>query len=141
MKVRKVVEPKAQEAFRDMLAAGELSPQVAVGVRALLRDLAAQDIEMAMLDLAQLSRSVLDSSGTAIPEEEYPASVVICTEDGEALAGMCDGPEEDGSCPWADATGRVPCSGLWLATEGWQFKVAEDAKDVCPLAVVLQKVS
>lgn len=138
MKVRKIIDAEAHGALKEMLADGELSPPVAKRVRALLRDLAAQDTEMVMLDLAQLSRSVLDSVQPE-PVGEYPVSVVICSEEGEALVGMCDGPEHGGSCPWADSNGRLPCSGLWLSTEGWQFKVAEDAKEVCPLAVVLAK--
>lgn len=138
MKVRKIIDAESQGALKEMLADGELSPPVAKRVRALLRDLAAQDTEMVMLDLAQLSRSVLDSEQPA-PAGEYPASVVICSEEGEALVGMCDGPEPDACCPWADSNGRLPCSGLWLSTEGWQFKVAEDATEVCPLAIVLAK--
>lgn len=140
MKIRQVLEPDMEETLKGILANGELSPAVEKRVRALLRDLANQDMEMAMLDLAQLSRAVLDSE-QPIVTDETPASVVICTEDGKALAGMCDGPEADGCCPWADSDGRLPCDGLWLASQGWQFKVAEDATYVCPLAVVLARAS
>ncbi len=136
MKVRKIIGPEAEGALKEMLA-GELSPAVAKRVRALLRDLAADDMDMAVHDLAQLSRSVMDTDQAV--STEYPSSVVICDEDGKAFVGMCDGPEQQGSCPWKDSTGRLPCSGLWLSTEGWQFKVASDAKDICPLAVMLAK--
>ena len=134
MKVRKILGPEAEGALKEMLE-GELSPAVAKRVRALLRDLAADDMDMVVHDLAQLSRSISDMEQT-IPDD-YPASVVIYDQDDKAFVGMCDGPEPDASCPWADSDGRLPCSGLWLSKDGWQFKVANDAKDVCPLAVVL----
>lgn len=138
LKVKKILEAEAQEALREMLASGELASGVAKRVRALLRDLAAQDVEMTMLGLAQLSRAVLACEAPA-RGGEYQASVVICSGDGEALVGMCDGPEPGGSCPRASPDGRLPCGGSWLSTEGWQFKVADDATYLCPLTVLLAK--
>lgn len=95
---------------------------------------------MAMLDLAQLSRAVMATS-QPVSGGEYQASVVICSEEGEALVGMCDGPEPSGHCPWADPDGRLPCNGSWLSTQGWQFKVAQDATHLCPLTTLLAKAS
>ena len=139
MKAREILQADAERTLKEMLADGELSPAISKRVRALLRDLAKEDMEMAMLDLAQLSRAVMATEEPVSGGEEYPASVVICSDAGEALVGMCDGPEPGGQCPWASPDGRLPCSGSWLSTRGWQFKVAEDAMDVCPLAVVLAK--
>ena len=140
LKVKRILEAKAQEALKEMLAGGELAPAVAKRVRALLRDLAAQDVEMTMLDLAQLSRAVLACEAPA-PGGEYQASVVIYSEDGEALVGMCDGPGPGGSCPRACPDGRLPCNGSWLSTQGWQAKIAEDATYLCPLTVLLTKAA
>lgn len=138
MKVKKILEADAQEALKEMLAGGELAPAVSKRVRALLRDIAAQDVEMTMLDLAQLSRAVLACEAPS-GVDEYQASVLICGEDGDALVGMCDGPEPGGSCPWAGPDGRLPCNGSWLSTQGWQVKIAEDATYLCPLTVLLAK--
>ena len=61
--------------------------------------------------------------------------VVICSEDGQELVGVCDGPEADGRCPWADVEGHLPCNGNWIAAGGWTLKVAEDARG-CPVAML-----
>lgn len=90
---------------------------------------------MAMLDLVQLSRALSGLSGQNANTEDYGAATLICTEDGEGLVGICDGPDQAGRCPWADGEGRLPCTGSWLMTSGWMFKVADDAI-ACPLAVL-----
>lgn len=138
MKIKSVLETGAQEALKEMLTDAELSPAIARRVRALLRDLAKEDMEMAMLDLAQLSRAVMASKKPS-SSGEYQASVAICSEDGEPLVGMCDGPAPGGECPWVSPDGKLPCSGSWLSTQGWQFKVAEDATYLCPLSALLAK--
>jgi hypothetical protein len=111
------------------------SPAVTKRVRALLRDLQAEDLRMVMFDVAQLSRVLFEIPDRTLHPEGYEASVMICTEEGEEMVGMCDGPGHEGTCPWADADGRVPCNSTWLVTNGWMFKVADDAK-VCPVSVL-----
>lgn len=59
----------------------------------------------------------------------------ICDEDGRPI-GVCDGPEDNGLCPWAAENGGIPCTGAWLTSMGWTFKVADDARSICPLAIL-----
>jgi hypothetical protein len=112
------------------------SPSVAPKIRSLLRDLAAEDLRMAMLDLVQLSRALSGLSGSGLTEDEtFGAQTLICTEDGTGLIGICDGPDTRGQCPWAGADGNLPCKGSWLTTSGWMFKVAENPV-ACPVAAL-----
>jgi hypothetical protein len=90
---------------------------------------------MAMVDLVQFSRALSGLPGQSASTEDHGATTLICTEDGERLVGICDGPDQASCCPWADAEGRLPCTGSWLMTSGWMFKVADDAT-ACPLAVL-----
>jgi hypothetical protein len=90
---------------------------------------------MAMLDLVQLSRALSGLPGQSPSTEDHGAPTLICTEDGQRLVGLCEGPDGAGRCPWA-AEGHLPCTGSWLMTSGgWTFKVADDAM-ACPLAVL-----
>lgn len=68
-------------------------------------------------------------------EEESIAPAVILNEQGDEIIGVCDGPLTDGTCPWADHQGHLPCNGKYLVAGGFPFKVAEDAK-VCPVAAL-----
>lgn len=90
---------------------------------------------MAMLELAQFSRALSGLPGQSPSTEDHGAPTFICTEDGQRLVGICEGPDRAGRCPSA-AEGHLPCTGSWLMTSGgWTFKVADDAID-CPLAVL-----
>jgi hypothetical protein len=89
---------------------------------------------MAMLDLVQLSRALSGLGGQNANTDDYGATTLICTEDGERLVGICEGPDRAGRCPSA-AEGHLPCTGSWLMTSGWMFKVADDSV-ACPLAVL-----
>lgn len=62
-------------------------------------------------------------------------TVVICSDDGQELVGVCDGPGPHGECPWADVEGRLPCNGSWIVAGGWTLKVADDATG-CPVAML-----
>ena len=62
-------------------------------------------------------------------------SVVICSEDGQELVGVCEGPDQHGRCPFAGADGHLPCNGSWIVAGGWTLKVAEDATR-CPAAML-----
>jgi hypothetical protein len=111
-------------------------PAVAPQIRSLLKDLAAEDLRMAMLDLIQLSRALSGLGGNGLKgEDAFGAQTLICTEDGQGLVGICDGPDDGGYCPWANAEGKLPCNGSWLMTSGWMFKVAGDAA-ICPVAAL-----
>jgi hypothetical protein len=119
----------------DVVVEEKPSPAVTKRIRALLRDIQAEDLGMVMFDVAQLSRVLSETPDHTGHPEGYEASVMICTERGEGMVGMCDGPDREGKCPWAEADGRVPCNSTWLATNGWMFKVADDAK-ACPVSVL-----
>lgn len=139
MKTQTIFEPGVSEALTELLAEDGLAPPIARRVRALLRDLAQNDVEMTMLDLAQLSRAVMGAEESAANAVDLPGPVAILGADASALGGVCYGPKVDGCCPWAGQDGTLPCDGAWLAAAGWQFKVAEDAKEICPLGAVLAK--
>jgi hypothetical protein len=139
LKVKKVLGQEARQALQELLG-DELEPAVAKQVRSLIRNLAANDVELTVQDLAELSHAVmgLESRETLTIAPESTGPVVISDEAGESLVGVCYGPEPGGHCPWAAEDGHLPCDGLWIASQGWQFKVAQDASEVCPLAVVLR---
>jgi hypothetical protein len=118
------------------VSAEKPAPAVAPQIRSLLRALAAEDLRMAMLDLVQLSRALSGLSGSGLNDEDaFGAQTLICTEDGQGLVGICDGPDKGGHCPWEDLEGKLPCNGSWLMTNGWMFKVADDAA-ICPMAAL-----
>lgn len=111
------------------------APAVAPTARSPLRNLAAEDLRVAMLDLVQFSHALSGLPGQSPSSEDHGAPTFICTEDGQRLVGICEGPDRAGRCPSA-AEGHLPCTGSWLMTSGgWTFKVADDAID-CPLAVL-----
>ena len=100
----------------------------APGLRSPLLNPSAADLRMTMLDVVGLA-------GQRAGAEDYGPTTLICTEDGQRLAGICAGPNPAGRCPWADAEGRLPCTGCCLMTDGWTFKVAADPI-ACPLALL-----
>lgn len=108
---------------------------VAPPVRSPLRNLASEDLRTAMVDFVEFSRALSGLPGQSAGTEDDGATTLICTEDGDRLVGICGGPDQASCCPWADAEGRLPCTGSWLMTSGWMFKVADDAI-ACPLAVL-----
>lgn len=127
-------ETARQEKAGNPVSAEKPAPALAPRIRSLLKDLAVEDLRMAMLDLVQLSRALSGLSGSNL-NDEYCASTSICTEDGKGLIGICDGPDHRGLCPWVDSEGKLPCNSQWLMTSGWMFKVTEDAA-ICPLAAL-----
>jgi len=127
-------ESAGQEKAGNPVSAEKPAPALAPRIRSLLKDLAAEDFRMAMLDLVQLSRALAGLSGSNL-NDEYCVSTWISTEDGKGLVGICDGPDYRGLCPWADPEGKLPCKSQWLMTSGWMFKVTEDAA-ICPLAAL-----
>jgi hypothetical protein len=66
---------------------------------------------MAMLDFHQLSCALSGLPGQSASTEDHGATTLICTEDGDRLVGICDGPDQASDCPWADAEGRLPYTG------------------------------
>jgi hypothetical protein len=70
-----------------------------------------------------------------VKETEEGLVVVIYDDDGRPL-GACDGPDARGLCPWAGRHGGLPCNEAWLTAHGWTFRVAEDARFLCPLVVL-----
>lgn len=118
----------------------ELPPELRERVRWLLRDVATNDISMALLDLVQLSRTLM--MGT--PSNNAPAPgagelsmmpILIYGEDREIVTKQCKGPDSSGACPRASPTCPVACSGSWIMVSGWRYKIAPDAES-CPVAVL-----
>ncbi len=129
-------ETARQEKAGNPVSAEKPAPALAPRIRSLLKDLAAEDLRMAMLDLVQLSRALSGLSPSHLNnEDQLGATTLICTEDGKGLVGICDGPDHRGLCPWADPEGKLPCNSQWLMTSGWMFRVTEDAA-ICPLAAL-----
>jgi hypothetical protein len=119
--------------------ADDLPPAIQTRVRALLRDLSADDLSMAVLDLAHLYQSVAGLRDTPAVAAPAPTSwpgeptALIASEDQTALPEACEGPDRHGKCPRAHADGPVACADRWLLSSGWTLKVAPDA-NVCPLS-------
>jgi hypothetical protein len=134
------MDPEVRDALQELLSADDYSPAVARRVRALVRDMEANDTELMMNSLAELSHAVMgcDSESPLTTRVDAPGSVTISDDDSGALVGICYGPDSGGRCPWAAEDGKLPCNGLRLTTRGWQFKVAEEASEFCPLAIVLR---
>jgi len=114
----------------------ELPPELKERVRRVLNDLATSDISMALLDLAQLSRTMMmgipSNAGRApAPDEVATMPIIIYGEDGMLVTEQCHGPNSDGECPRASPTGAAACSGRWIMASGWRFRVAPDAES-CP---------
>jgi hypothetical protein len=106
------------------------APRTAPRMRSLLKNLAADDLSMALLELAQLSRA--DKGGRS---DNGAQPTLLFSEDGRKLTDVCFGPDPKGCCPRSDASGAIPCTGAWLERTGWMFKVAEDAR-MCPLVAL-----
>ena len=64
MNAEEILQADVRQALTELSGEADLAPHVAKRVRALLRDLTQNDLEMAMLDLAQLSRAVMAGAGT-----------------------------------------------------------------------------
>jgi hypothetical protein len=90
------------------ISEGKLPP---AGRRFPLQDLASEDLRTAMVDLVEFSRALSGLTGQSAGTEDHGATTLTCTEDGERLVGICDGPDQASRCPWADAEGRLPYTG------------------------------
>jgi len=118
-------------------------PELSERVRALLNDLANNDLSMAFLDLAQLHRAVVtvmaeptrDKSPFAFPESAGTIRVFIYGQDEATIADQCAGPDGAGGCPRGSLGRPVACAERRIAANGWTFRVATDAK-YCPLAAL-----
>ena len=116
-------------------------PELRERVRALLNDLANNDLSMAFLDLAQLHRAVVtvmaeptrDNPPFASPESSGTIRVFIYGQDEATIADQCAGPDGAGDCPRANLGRPVACAERRIVANGWTFRVATDAK-YCPLA-------
>ena len=116
-------------------------PELRERVRALLNDLANNDLSMAFLDLAQLHRAVItvmaeptrDQPPFASPESAGTIRVFIYAQDEATIADQCAGPDGAGGCPRANLGRPVACAERRIVANGWTFRVATDAK-YCPLA-------
>ncbi len=118
----------------------DLPPELRERVRWLLRDLATNDISMALLDLVQLSRTLMmgtPSNNAPAPAAGEPAMmpILIYGEDSEIVTEQCKGPDSSGECPRASPTCPVACTGCWIMVSGWRYKIAPDAES-CPLAAL-----
>jgi hypothetical protein len=118
-----------------VVLADDLPPALKQRVRSLLKHLSADDISMALLDLAQLYRGVAGMQARAAETlgdtSKDPPPVLIYNEDATAVASVCTGPDRFGDCPRAQED-SVACADRWLSASGWMFKVAPEA-DLCPL--------
>jgi hypothetical protein len=118
-----------------VVLADDLPPALKQRVRLLLKDLSADDISMALLDLAHLYRGVAGISNRTVKPMDGngkdPPTVLIYSEDGTAVANVCSGPDGSGNCPRAQED-SVACADRWLMASAWMFKVAPEA-NVCPL--------
>ncbi len=118
-----------------VVLADDLPPALKDRVRSLLRDLSADDVSMALLDLAHLYRAVAGTGNrvAAAPRDDGndQRRVLIFGEDETTVADVCAGPDQSGICPRAQGE-SVACADRWLMASGWMFKVAPEA-DLCPL--------
>jgi len=118
-------------------------PELRERVRALLNDLANNDLSMAFLDLAQLHRAVVtvmaeptpDKPPFASPESAGTIRVFIYGQDEATIADQCAGPDWAGGCPRANLGCPVACAERRIVANGWTFRVATGAR-YCPLAAL-----
>lgn len=114
----------------------DLMPKIRDRVGALLNDLTNDDLSMALLDLAQLYRSLSAGDATvgqsASRGTRTPVRTFIYAADEAAIEDMCFGPNSDGNCPRVSAGLPVACADRWISALGWDFRVAPDAQ-LCPL--------
>ena len=107
-------------------------------IRALVLDLSNDDWSMALHDLERLYRAIKTgpTTGTDQPTDRIPPDVVGASiyydDDGTTVEEFCQGPDQQGDCPRAEAGRPIACAGRRLATRGWDFGVAPDA-ELCPL--------
>jgi hypothetical protein len=107
-------------------------------IRALVFDLVNDDWSMALHDLERLYRAIKTgpTTGADEPTGRTPPDVVGASiyydDDGTTVEEFCQGPDEQGDCPRAEAGRPIACAGRRLATRGWDFGVASDA-ELCPL--------
>jgi hypothetical protein len=106
-------------------------------IRAMVLDLVNDDWSMALQDLERLYRALKTVPSTDLrePTREVPEIVgasIYYLDDGTMVEEFCQGPDDLGQCPRAKAGRPVACAGKRLATRGWDFGVALDAKQ-CPL--------
>lgn len=121
----------------------ELPPELRERVQALLSDLAGNDLSMALLDLAQLYRSLTiampegdrGQQALAAPDAARKIQTLIYAEDGKTITEQCYGPDRAGRCPMASLECTVACAGRWIMAAGWRFRVAPDAES-CPVAAL-----
>lgn len=107
-------------------------------IRALVLDLVNDDWSMALQDLERLYRALKTGPSTVgdeptgrTPPEVVGASIYY-DDEGTTVEEFCQGPDEQGNCPRAEAGRPIACAGKRLATRGWDFGVAPDA-ELCPL--------
>ena len=125
------------------ILAQDLPPKLRKRVLPLLNDLAANDLSMALLDLAQLHRSLTAGDAaphgcTACPSGSKSSTRVrglIYGEDEASVENVCFGPSPDGTCPRARLGSPVACADRWISAIGWDFRVAADA-ELCPLTAM-----
>ena len=107
-------------------------------IRALVLDLVNDDWSMALHDLERLYRAIKTgpTTGPDEPTGRIPPKVVGATiyydDDGTTVEEFCQGPDEQGACPRAEAGRPIACAGKRLATRGWDVGIATDA-ELCPL--------
>jgi hypothetical protein len=110
-------------------------------IRALVFDLVNDDWSMALQDLERLYRALKTGPSTGVdgstgrsPPEIVGASIYY-DNDGTTVEEFCQGPDEQGNCPRAEAGRPVACAGKRLATRGWDVGVASGAEH-CPLVAL-----
>ena len=121
----------------------ELPAELRERVRSLLSDLARNDLSMALLDLAQLSRSLAGTARAAAgvnrtspaPGTATSVRVLIYGEGERSVTEQCEGPTRSGACPRVSVGSPVACVGRWIMAAGWRFMVASDVTS-CPVAEV-----
>jgi hypothetical protein len=112
-------------------------PYVTGRIKALVFDLVNDDWELVLHDLERLCRAVKtgpaeDSELSTREVPEVVGASIYYEDEGTTVEEFCQGPDEAGDCPRAEAGSLVACAGKRLATRGWDFGVAEDAT-VCPM--------
>jgi len=115
-----------------------LPPHLRGRIKALIFDLANDDLPMALLDMAHLYRALRQGTsrraGTASGGSDEPEELktLIFNDLRTAIDEICMGPDEQGKCPRAEEGQPAVCAGHWIMAKGWNFKVAPDAEG-CPL--------
>ena len=121
----------------------QLPAELRERVRSLLSNLARNDLSMALLDLAQLSRTLTGTAQRAagadrsfrVPGVGTGVRVLIYGKGERAVAEQCEGPTGSGGCPRVIPGAPVACAGKWIMAAGWRFMMACDAAS-CPVAEI-----